>query len=117
MGYRTKLCGVAFTLGVGFGLAAQANMRAPSFEEPPTLAVVPFRNLTGQSEAVPAVMNEVWRVLQDKGFVLAGNGRIDDFLRSGRHPPSRLRAIRAPAAASAHATPSRTTSCARSRAS
>jgi TolB-like protein len=84
VGYRTKLCGVAFTLGVGFGLAAQANMRAPSFEEPPTLAVVPFRNLTGQSEAVPAVMNEVWRVLQDKGFVLAGNGRIDDFLRSRR---------------------------------
>lgn len=56
----------------------------PGKREAPIIAVVPFVNLSGDPDALPVVMQEVWARLETRGFRLVGNGRIEDFLRERR---------------------------------
>jgi TolB-like protein len=62
-------------------MPASGGSRAPTR---PTVAVVDFRNVTGDPAAVPEVMAAVKQQLARRGFEVVGNGRIDRFLRERR---------------------------------
>ncbi len=75
---------VACSLLLALASGAGAASRGDGPRGGPRIAVVPFRDLTGQREAVPRVTEEIAAALGRAGFPTADGDRIESFLRERR---------------------------------
>ena len=71
----------------GVALLAAVVLSAVSFagaEEPSTVALLPFENVSGRVQSVRVIMPAVARALQDRGYRLVDPARLEAFLARNR---------------------------------